>query len=98
MIEAFFRQLKHRWLFTKPLPDLATLRRLTRTYVRDHNELMPHYAHAGATPIEIFTCAWSDQDRQLLQQTTQSARQRRASENRSAACSYCAPAAVTTPA
>jgi hypothetical protein len=29
MIESFFRQLKHAWLFAKALGDLATVRRLT---------------------------------------------------------------------
>ncbi len=98
MIEALFRQLKHRWLFTNPLPDLATARRLTTAYVRDHNELMPHYAHAGATPMEVFNRAWSEQDRLLLQRATQSAHLKRATESRATACGHCTPTAIVTPA
>jgi hypothetical protein len=42
MIEAFFRRLKHAWLFTKALVDLESAHRLTEAYVKDHNELIPH--------------------------------------------------------
>jgi hypothetical protein len=47
MIEAFFRRLKHAWLFTKALVNLEAVSRLTEAYLKDHNELIPHYAHAG---------------------------------------------------
>jgi hypothetical protein len=55
MSEAFFRRLKHASLFTKGLLDLETLLRLTDAYVKDHNELIPHSTHAGATPAEVFS-------------------------------------------
>jgi len=60
MIEAFFRRLKHAWLFVHPLPDLETALKLTDSYVNDHNELIPHYSLAGATPAEIFFGVWND--------------------------------------
>ena len=82
----------------EPLPDLASVQRLTAEYVRDHNELMPHYAHAGATPVEIFSGTWSDEDRQSLERATRSAHLERASDNRAAACGYCAPTPLATTA
>ena len=53
MIEAFWRSLRHGWLYLHNLDDMATLRRLIEFYVRAHNETMPHAAFNGQTPDEI---------------------------------------------
>jgi hypothetical protein len=37
MIEAFWRSLKHSWLYLHPLDSFAALRRLTEFYVKAHN-------------------------------------------------------------
>jgi hypothetical protein len=96
MVEAFFRRLKHAWLFTKALVDLETLRRLTEAYVKDHNELIPHYAHAGATPAEIFFGTFTAANRAALIRAAHAAMDRRAYLNRSLACPRCAPALLVT--
>ena len=67
MIEAFFRRLKHAWLFVHPLPSLAAIAKLTEECIQDHNELIPHSALAGATPAEVFHGRWSDDDRDNLE-------------------------------
>ncbi len=47
MITAFWRSLRHAWLYLHDLENTATLRRLIAFYVRAHNEIMPHAAFNG---------------------------------------------------
>ncbi len=54
MIEAFWRSLKHSWLYLHSLESIESLRRLVDFYVRQHNEVMPHAAFEGQTPDEMF--------------------------------------------
>ena len=54
MIEAFWRSLKHGWLYLHSLDSFAALRRLIEFYVKAHNEVMPHSAFQGQTPDEMF--------------------------------------------
>jgi len=89
MIEAFFRRLKHAWLFAHSLPDLKTAIKLTDAYVRDHNELIPHYALAGATPAEVFFSKWDDNRINTICHGSQRAKTERASRNRALACGRC---------
>jgi putative transposase len=54
LIEAWWRSLKHRWLFLHPLDNLAAVRRLVEFYVTEHNERIPHGAFEGQTPDEMY--------------------------------------------
>ena len=54
MIEAWFRSIKHQWLFLHQLDNIATLKRLTEFYVVEHNGRMPHSAFHGQTPDEVY--------------------------------------------
>jgi hypothetical protein len=54
MIERFWQQLKHGWLFLHTLDSLAELERLTRWYAEQHNAVMPHFAFDGQTPDEMY--------------------------------------------
>jgi transposase InsO family protein len=54
LIEAWWRSLKHRWLYLHHLDSIATVRRLVAFYVREHNEVMPHWAFNGLTPDEVY--------------------------------------------
>jgi transposase InsO family protein len=92
MIEAFFRRLKHAWLFVHPLPSLSAVTSLTAQYIHDHNELIPHSALAGATPAEVFHGRWSEEDREKLEVQGRAAGNARLQENREAGCGRCAPA------
>jgi len=88
MIEAFWRSLKHSWLYLHSLDSLAALRRLIEFYVDQHNGVMPHSAFQGQTPDEIFF-ATGDDVAQKLANARKAAREKRLNENRAAACGAC---------
>jgi transposase InsO family protein len=54
MIEAFWRSLKHQWLYLNRLDSVAAVRRLVAFYVEEHNVRVPHAAFAGQTPDEMY--------------------------------------------
>ena len=54
LIEAWWRSLKHQWLYLHQLDSLASVRRLVAFYVQQHNEVMPHSAFNGLTPDEVY--------------------------------------------
>jgi len=54
MIEAWWRSLKHPWLFFHWLDSLPTVRRLVAFYVDQHNRVLPHSAFHGQTPDEMY--------------------------------------------
>lgn len=54
MIEAFWRSMKHAWLYLHALEHESQLRRLIAFYVKAHNEAMPHAAFDGHTPDEVY--------------------------------------------
>jgi hypothetical protein len=53
MIEAWWRSLKHQWLFLHPLDSVTTVRRLVGFYVDQHNRVLPNSAFQGQTPDEM---------------------------------------------
>jgi hypothetical protein len=54
LIEAYWRSLKHQWLFLNTLDSVARVRALVEFYVDEHNTKMPHPAFSGQTPDEMF--------------------------------------------
>ena len=54
MIEAWWRSLKHQWLFLHSLDSVTTVRRLVAFYVHEHNRVLPHSAFRGQTPDEMY--------------------------------------------
>jgi putative transposase len=54
MIEAWWRSLKHQWLFLHSLDSVTTVRRLVAFYVDEHNRVLPHSAFRGQTPDEMY--------------------------------------------
>ena len=54
LIESFWAQLKHRWLYLHDLDTVAALQALVATFVEDHNTLIPRAALGGRTPDEVF--------------------------------------------
>ena len=48
MIEAWWRVLKHQWLYLNSLDCISTLRHLVTFYVQEHNMRLPHSALRGA--------------------------------------------------
>jgi hypothetical protein len=92
LIEAWWRILKHQWLYLHSLDNLATVRRLVAFYVTQHNQTMPHSAFQGQTPDEMYFGRGAHVPDEL-DARRRTARQQRVATNRSAACSACPRAA-----
>src|SRR6516165_9431537 len=88
MIEAWWRSLKHQWLFLHALDSATTVRRLVAFYVDEHNRVLPHSAFRGQTPDEMYlgTGATVPAD---LRARAAAARRARVKANRSASCETC---------
>jgi putative transposase len=88
MIEAWWRSLKHQWLFLHSLDSVGTIRRLVAFYVHEHNHVLPHSAFRGQTPDEMYfgTGATVAAD---LAAHGDAARRARVAANRSAFCATC---------
>src|SRR5664279_4913982 len=54
MIEAFWRSMKHQWLFLNSLDNIERLRSLVAFFIESHNTQMPHAAFRGQTPDEVY--------------------------------------------
>ena len=54
LIESFWAQLKHRWLYLHDLDTTAARKTLIATFVEDHHVLIPRAALGGRTPDEVF--------------------------------------------
>jgi transposase InsO family protein len=91
MIEAFWRSMKHSWLYLHELERESQLRRLIAFYVMAHNEVMPHSAFDGQTPKEIYFGTGSAVVAKLAS-ARELARDARMTRNRRARCGVCARA------
>jgi putative transposase len=85
MIEAWWRSLKHQWLFLHPLDSVATIRRLVAFYVLEHNRVLPHSAFRGQTPDEMYFGTGDAVPADLMSRAA-AARRTRVEANRSASC------------
>ena len=54
IVEAYWRSLKHQWLFSNSLDSVASIRTPVEFHVNEHNTKMPHPAFDGQTPDEVF--------------------------------------------
>ena len=88
MIEAWWRSLKHQWLFLHSLDSVTTVRRLVEFYVQEHNRVLPHSAFRGQTPDEMYFSRGDAVPADLTARAA-AARRARAEANRSAACRTC---------
>jgi putative transposase len=88
MIEAWWRSLKHQWLFLHPLESVATIRRLVAFYVHEHNHVLPHWAFRGQTPDEMYFGTGEAVPADLRSQAA-AARRARVQTNQSALCDAC---------
>ena len=88
---AFWRSLRHQWLYLHELDSMNTLRSLVDFYVTQHNTTMPHAAFNGATPDEVFSGTAGPLDARLAH-ARDHARRQRLQHNRSRSCETCAPA------
>ena len=89
LIEAWWRSLKHSWLFLHQLDSVATVRRLVEFYVAEHNGRIPHFAFRGQTPDEMYFGTGDGVPDQLA--TARGvARRARLAANRAQHCAVCA--------
>jgi len=89
MIEAFWRSLRHQWLYLHSLESFTQLEQLIDFYVREHNTEMPHNAFHGQTPDEVYF----DQAARVwdhLRLARRQARRLRIAANRDESCRVCA--------
>jgi len=90
MIEAWWRTLKHQWLFLNTLDSAATVEKLVRFYVTEHNERLPHSAFRGQTPDDMYF-GKGDGVPDDLESARIAARRERIEVNRSLSCPVCEP-------
>jgi len=90
MIEAWWRSLKHNWLFLNHLDTLATVERLVAFYVQQHNAVIPHSAFHGQTPDEMYFGTGTTIPEHLTV-ARRLARDARLDKNRSLHCRACLP-------
>ena len=88
MIEAFWRSLKHGWLFLNRLDTFSAVEKLSAFYVQQHNSVMPHAAFDGQTPDDMYfgTNAHLPDD---LRSKRARARDERLRVNRTTTCGAC---------
>jgi len=96
MIEAFWRSLKHQWLYLNSLDSLERLRALVEFYVEQHNTQMPHAAFSGQTPDEMYFGTAADLPAELAV-ARDLARGARLAANRGLSCDRCLSEQVTPP-
>ena len=89
MIEAWWRSLKHNWLFLNPLDSATRVGALVAFYVAEHNSRIPHAAFKGQTPDEMYL-GKGDGVAERLASERAVARQRRLEVNRAQRCAACA--------
>ena len=88
VIEAWWRSLKHSWLFMHSLDSVAAVRRLVSYYVDQHNSVMPHAAFEGRTPDEVYFGQRPELE-QELRDARRRARAERMAANKATACTEC---------
>ena len=88
MIESWWRQLKHQWLFLNTLDSIETVRKLVTFYVQQHNEHVPHSAFKGQTPDEVYFATGADVP-EKLQAAQLIAKQARRESNLARSCFAC---------
>jgi putative transposase len=88
MIEAFWRSLKHQWLYLNSLDSIERLRALVAFYVEQRNTQMPHAAFSGQTPDEMYFATATDLPAELAAARSR-ARDGRLAANRALSCEAC---------
>ena len=88
VIEAFWRSLKHQWLYLNSLDSIERLRGLVAFYVEQHNTQMPHAAFAGQTLDEMYFDTAAELPAELAVAKS-NARAARLAANRAISCERC---------
>lgn len=89
MIEAFFKSMKHNYLFNQDPTSFGILAKQIEFYIQQHNEVIPHSALDGATPLEKYTGQWTEEQSQELKSKAAAAREARIRHHKNASCGLC---------
>jgi transposase InsO family protein len=89
MIEAFFRTLKHRWLYLIGLPSFDAVVATLEVYMPEYTHRIPLDALRGGTPFEVFTGKWTEAEITALLASLSVAKDSRLIANKSFACGRC---------
>ena len=88
IIEAWWRSLKHQWLYLNSLDTIGRLRELVAFFVEAHNARMPHSAFCGQTPDEMYFGTATNLGDDLAA-ARKGAIEKRIAENRATSCDRC---------
>jgi len=88
MIEAWWRQLKHQWLFLNELDSATWVRKLVGFYVEQHNTVVPHFAFQGQAPDEMYFGTGASVPAKMKERRVE-ARVARLAHNRAVTCARC---------
>ncbi len=88
LIESWWRDLKHQWLYLNSLDSVETIRKLVAFYVHEHNTRLPHSAFRGQTPDEMYFGTGEHVPAEL-EAARQESRRTRLEENRRVTCPAC---------
>jgi len=91
MIENFFKNLKHRYLYLKSLNNLSTFKAHSSYYIEQHNNIVPQHVLGGATPEEAYYGTWNKDKEEELVQNHLNAQKARIEYHKSLACRICSP-------
>jgi len=89
LVEALNRSLKVNYLYNHPLNTFRDVERLVNFYLDQHNNVMPHSAFNGATPIQIFTGTWTSKHESDLKEKITHAKAKRREHRLLLSCSNC---------
>lgn len=89
LIEAWWRSLKHNWLFLHSLQSVAQVRKLVGFYVQEHNNRIPQASFGGRTPEEVHAGTGGEIPERIARHRAH-ARQARLAANRARKCPVCA--------
>jgi hypothetical protein len=89
MIESLFHRLKNRYLYTRKLDSLETLRKYVGEYIEDANHRIPLGPLGGATPFEAFTGKFQIAQIEKIEYLSALARVTRIEKNRNSHCLVC---------
>ena len=88
LVEAWWRSLKHQWLYLNSLDSVSAVERLVDFYVTEHNTRLPHSAFNGQTPDERYFGTGQTVPEELKAARAR-AREARLKANRALSCSVC---------
>ncbi len=76
IIEAWWRALKHQWLFLNSLDSVAKVERLVKFCVEEHNVHLPHTAFSDRSPDQMYFGRGNEIPEELKKRRQQAQRER----------------------